>query len=252
MLAAIDAHGRAGDEFGVFGAKETDATGDLAGLAEAADGDLGDDLFQHRFGHGGDHVGIDIARCDGVDGDAEARAFLRQRFGKAVDPALGGGVVHLTVLASLPVDRADIDDPTPAAILHSGECGFGQIEAAAQIGAHHGVPVIVAHPQECAVARDPGIVDDDIDRAMFLFDLLAGLLHRFIVAHIELDGRNAGFFGKFPGCIIIAGIIGNDGEAALVTQAFANGAADSARASGNDSNTCHSRFSQASRSVLWT
>src|SRR3546814_8415335 len=50
MLSAIDAHRRSGDEAGFLAAQEGDAAGDLARLAEAADGDFGDDLFQHRGG----------------------------------------------------------------------------------------------------------------------------------------------------------------------------------------------------------
>ena len=48
-------------------------------------GDLRHDLFQHIGRHCRDHVGIDISRRDGVDGDAEARAFLRQGLGEAMD-----------------------------------------------------------------------------------------------------------------------------------------------------------------------
>jgi hypothetical protein len=59
---------------------------------------------------GGDHVGIDIAGRDRVDGDADARAFLRQRLGEAVDAGFGGGVIDLAILAGLAVDRADVDD----------------------------------------------------------------------------------------------------------------------------------------------
>ena len=214
MLAAIDAHRRSGDEFAVFGDEEAHAAGDFAGLAEAADGNLGDDLLQHRFGHGGDHVGVDIAGRDGVDGDAEARAFLGQCLGEAVDTAFGGGVVDLAVLARLPVDRTDIHDPAPAAFLHPGEGRLGEVEAAAQIGAHYRIPIFVPHLQQRAVTRDPCIVDHDFDRAVFFLDLLAGFLHRVEIRYVEFDCRNAGFFGEFLGRIVIAGIIG--GHSAVV------------------------------------
>ena len=223
----------------MVGTQEADAAGDLARLAEPADGDLRDDLFQHRFGHGGDHVGVDIARGDGVDGDAETRAFLRQRLGEAVDAALRRGIIDLAILARLPVDRTDVDDPAPAAFLHARKGRLGEIETAAQIGPHHGVPVFVAHLQQRAVAGDAGIVDDDVDRAVFFCHLAAGILHRVEIADVELDRRNAGFIGEFARRIVIARIIGDDGEFALVAQAFADGAADSARAPGNDGHTCH-------------
>jgi hypothetical protein len=68
-------------------------------LPKRPTGNLGDDLLQHVLGHGRDHVGVDIAGRDRVDGDAGARAFLRQRLGEAVDAGLGGGVIDLAVLA---------------------------------------------------------------------------------------------------------------------------------------------------------
>src|SRR3546814_20808157 len=48
VLAAVDAHGRAGDEACVLAAQEGDAARDFAGVAKASDGNLGDDLFEHR------------------------------------------------------------------------------------------------------------------------------------------------------------------------------------------------------------
>ena len=53
--------------------RNSDGAGDVLGLAEAADRDAGDDLFQHVLRHGAHHLGVDIAGRDGVDGDA-ARA----------------------------------------------------------------------------------------------------------------------------------------------------------------------------------
>ena len=121
----------------ILGDQEGDAARDLVGLAEPADRDLGDDLLQHVGRHRRDHVGVDIARRDRVDGDAELRAFLRQRLGEAVDARFGGGVVDLAVLPGLAVDRADVDDPAPAALAHAGERRLGHVEAAAEIGVDH-------------------------------------------------------------------------------------------------------------------
>ena len=113
VLAAVDPQRRAGDERARVRGEEGYAAGDFLGLAQATDRDFGDDLLQHVLGHGGDHVRIDIARGDRVHGDAVARAFLRQRLGKSVDAAFRRGIVDLAVLASLPIDRADIDDAAP-------------------------------------------------------------------------------------------------------------------------------------------
>ena len=57
---------------GVVGGEEHHAARDLLRLAEPADRDLRqDDLLQHVLRHRLHHLGVDIARADRVDGDAE-------------------------------------------------------------------------------------------------------------------------------------------------------------------------------------
>ena len=65
------------------------------------------------------HLGGDIARADGVDGDALAGVLLRQRLGEADVAGLGGGIVGLAHLALLAVDRGDVDDAAEAALAHA-------------------------------------------------------------------------------------------------------------------------------------
>src|SRR4051812_33115007 len=62
VLAAVGGVDLAGDESGVGVGEELDDAGDLVGLAEAADRDLGDDLVQGLLGDGLDHLGGDVAR----------------------------------------------------------------------------------------------------------------------------------------------------------------------------------------------
>src|SRR6185437_15682580 len=99
MLAAVDRQRRAGDEAGLVGDEEEHAASDLLGMAKPPDGDARDDLLEHVGRHGAHHLGVDVARRDGVDGDPLAGAFLRQRLGEAVDARLGGGIIHLAVLS---------------------------------------------------------------------------------------------------------------------------------------------------------
>src|SRR5205823_15133850 len=69
VLAAIDREGRAGDEIGLVRDQEQDGAGDVLGLAEAADRNPCDDLFENVLRHRAHHLGIDIAGRNGVDGD---------------------------------------------------------------------------------------------------------------------------------------------------------------------------------------
>src|SRR3546814_19558254 len=145
MVPAIDALRRAGDGAGVLAAQEGDAAGELARRAEAADGDFGDDLFQHRGGDRGDHVGVDIAGGDRVDRHALLGAFLRERLGEAVDARFGGGLIDLAILARLDFDRADVADPAPPALDHAETARFPHGEVAEPDDTHHTVTIIY-HP----------------------------------------------------------------------------------------------------------
>jgi len=80
-------------------------------LAKAVDRDLRNDvLLQHLRRHRLHHLGIDVAGTDHVDGDAALGVLQRERLGEADVAGLGRGVVDLTELALLPVDRGDRDD----------------------------------------------------------------------------------------------------------------------------------------------
>src|SRR6185312_4197578 len=145
MLPAVDRERRARDEAALVGHQEQHPAGDLLGLAEAADGDAGDDLLQHFLGHGAHHLGVDIAGGDGVDGDALAGALLGQGLGEAVDARLGGGVVHLAVLPGLAVDGADVDDAAEAALAHAVDDAAGHVEAGGQVGVDDLGPLLRRH-----------------------------------------------------------------------------------------------------------
>ncbi len=78
VMPAVDREVRAGDPRGLVVEEEGDGVGDLVGLAEAADGDLRDDLGAYVLGDRHHHVGADVAGRDGVDGDAQLGIFLRE------------------------------------------------------------------------------------------------------------------------------------------------------------------------------
>src|SRR5262245_25404475 len=110
-LAAVRGERRAGDQAGVVRRQEHDAARDLLGLAQPAERNERQDLLvEHVLGYGLDHLGRDIARADGVDGDARPRALLGQRLGEAELAGLGGRIIGLAELALLAVDGGDVDD----------------------------------------------------------------------------------------------------------------------------------------------
>jgi hypothetical protein len=109
------------------------------------------------------HVRVDQPRRHHVHGDAPRRDFARQRLAEADEPGLRRRVVGLPGVAHLPDDRADADDPPAAASI----IGLSRLRAARtrrQVGREHGVPVLALHAQQQLVARDAGVVDQDVER----------------------------------------------------------------------------------------
>src|SRR4051812_34593021 len=238
MLAAVDGEGGAGDEAALVGDQEQYAAGDLGRLAETADRHFGDDLLEHVRRHGADHVGVDVTGCDGIDGDALGGTFLGERLGEAVDAGFGRRVVDLTVLAGLTVDRADVDNPAEAALAHTVDHVAAHVEARRQVCRNDVVPLLEGHAMQHAVAGDAGVVDDDLDRTQFRFDLGKTFLAGFEVADIPLESGDAGTLGEFAGLLVVAGVDGGDLVAGIL-QPNRDGFADTTRTTGNNCNSCH-------------
>ena len=60
-------------------------------------------------------------------------------------------------------------------------------ERGRQVGADHGVPVVALHAQQQPVARDAGVVDQNVDAPVPLEDAGHRRLDRRRVGHLERD-----------------------------------------------------------------
>src|SRR5207342_959619 len=239
VLATVRAEVGAGDPARLVGDEERNGVGDLVRLAQAAGGDLRDDLVAHFLRHGHHHVGADVARGDGVHGDAELRVLLRQRNREAVHAGLGRGVVGL---ALLPVDRTDLDVAAPLARTHALDDRAGDVEAGVQVGADHLAPLLRRHLVEGGVAGDAGVVDEDLHRAELALDFAD---HRFGVlgrGDIALGQRDRDAFGghlRLPGAgLLLVAVVGRH-AVPRASQALADRRADATRA------TRHQRHSRS-------
>jgi len=99
----------------------------------------------------------------------------------------------------------------------------------------------VGHLVEEAVAGDAGIVDQDIDGAELILDLLDGPGTVIERADIALDDGDAQFSGRGLGSLDIAGIAGGDGHAVFL-QALNDRLADTAGSTRDESHSSHVRF----------
>ena len=94
-----------------------------------------------------------------------AGVLLRHRLGQADEPRLAGRVVGLPLVADDPDDAGDVDDAAAAPLHHALGHGAHGEERALEVGVQHRVPVGLAQPQQDVVPGEPGVVDQDIDRA---------------------------------------------------------------------------------------
>ncbi len=60
---------------------------------------------------------------------------------------------------------------------------------ARQVGANHGVPVVLLHAQGEAVPSDGGVVHENVESAEFFEDLLEARFYLFGVRHVHLHGE---------------------------------------------------------------
>ncbi len=115
------------------------------------------------------HVGFDKTRCHTIDRDVARAQFPRQRARHTRNARLGSRVVGLTRVAAGTYHRGDIDDATVALLHHRSHHATAQAKHCFQISIKHGVPLVVFHAQGQVVARDAGVVDQNMQAAV-LFD----------------------------------------------------------------------------------
>ncbi len=112
-----------------------------------------------------DKRGQDIARADGVAGDAGFGAFQRSHLGEADHAMLGGDIGRLEGRGDQAVRRGGVNDPAPAARLHAGDDEPGGVEGRAQVDRQDGVPFLGRELFQWGDELDAGVVDQDVDLA---------------------------------------------------------------------------------------
>ncbi len=88
------------------------------------------------------------------------------------------------------------------------------------------------------IARDAGIVDQDVDRAESLGDLGHALGTGVEVTYVPFVDRNAGLDLELLRGGIVAGVVRSD-TVALVLECCGNGVANATRATSNNGNARH-------------
>src|SRR5215467_4752514 len=145
VQASVDRDVRPGDVARLVRREVGDQAGDLLGLGETSHRALLDDRLQNIGLDRLDHIGLDIARGNGIHGYALLDNLLSEGLGETVHARLRRRIVGLPELPFERVDRGDIDDTAPPALDHALDHLAGHIEDAVEIGVDHVVPVPGGH-----------------------------------------------------------------------------------------------------------
>src|SRR5580693_4892559 len=106
MLATVYGDIGASEECSFLRAQVDDQTGDLVRLAQAVEWNLWDDFaIEDVLRNGHHHFGSDVARGNGIDGDALPRHLKGQRLGETVHACLRRGVIRLAEGPLLAIHR---------------------------------------------------------------------------------------------------------------------------------------------------
>ena len=236
--ASVDSEDLTGDVSGGRTGEEEDSVGDVIDLTEVSERDFGHDACFEVIGEFVGHVGGDETGGDGITGDLASGQFACDGFGEADEASLGGGVVGLSGISNESDDGADIDDARVSAFHKRTLKGFDEVEGSFEIGVENGVPIFAFHAHEEAVARDAGVVDEDVNATEVFEDLLSCFLNCVVVSDVE--SVEAGAVGELGidclGRRAAAGFVSaNDGDfGSFTSEGMGDGFADAATGSSDD------------------
>ena len=124
----------------------------------------------------------------------------------------------------------------PQRARHRASEVLGPMEAAREIGGDDVVPIRFAHAEQQAVARDAGVVDEDVDHREFLEQFLGGLGDGGTIGDIDREGlgfATGGDDGRGRGAAGIGGFGDADNGDSVLGEAFGDGFADAAARAGD-------------------
>ena len=137
------------------------------------------------------HVGEDEAGGDHIGAHAFWTEFGCDGLGQADHTCLRGGIVALAGIAMDAYDGADVDDRPAALPEHHGRDGVDEVERALEVDRQDGIPLGLAHAEHEAVFGDSGVIDEDVDAAEGVHDLLDGIVRLLEVGGVGGDGQHA-------------------------------------------------------------
>ena len=165
VQAAVHIEDVSGDVGRVIGGEERDCTGHVFRSADASQRNFFSAFCLKSSPRPAVMAGLDEAGCDGVASYVARAQFARDGLGQANQACFGGGVVGLSGLADLAKNASDIDDASPALFQHGTDDLLRAQVGGSEVGIEDRVPVGALHSHDELIARDAGVVDEDVNLA---------------------------------------------------------------------------------------
>ena len=105
---------------------------------------------------------------------------------------------------------ADVHHAAELAGAHAVEGQLAEVEATAEVRVDHGIPHVAGHLAHGAVARDAGVVDQDLDRVVLFGDLMDGGFAGREITGVELHRGDPRRLGEGLCGRVVAGVACHD------------------------------------------
>ena len=183
------------------------------------------------------HICSNKARSHAVYGNTAAAQLTRQSAGHTCYASLGCCVVGLTGVARGTDHAGHTDDAAKALLHHGANSRTTESENSLQIGIQNGFPVLILHAHGQGVTGDAGIIDQHMQTAFVLDQIVNKRVHACGVVHIQIHTTAAlgsqGFGNTC--CTSVSGGSTNHSVTTL-SQLGCNGRANTARCASHQRN----------------
>ena len=172
--------------------------------------------------------------CDGVRGAAERFEQGSGRADHADHAALGRRVVGLPAVARDARGGRERDDPRGVGEVAGGQQRLVDRQLRRDVHRQHGLPLVGRHVGEQLVARDAGVVHDDVDPPVPLQGVLEDPRAGVGRGDVELQGRAAHPVGDGDELLAGRGDVDGDDGGTVARERVRDRLADAARGAGDD------------------
>ena len=179
----------AGDVAGLIAGQKHNRCRHVPRRAHAAQWNPRLQFFFHLVSKHVRHRRFDESGRDGVYRNIARRNLDGNRFRQSDQSCFGCNVIRLAGVPHLRDDGGNIDDPPRARPHHRGQCLLDAQVRTRQVGANHGIPIVLLHAHRQGVARDRRIVHQNVQPPELFHYRFESRLDLLRIGHIHLHSE---------------------------------------------------------------